>query len=159
MAFSECPNFTDPIAEMGVAKDSYCSCPWSSTYRSKSWHFEAIEDIMTKFISQGLHIIRIKYWNANGSGPHPSFVPALWIIGILLHKQATLGKHFCPQCNYNSYQKRPAGIISFHGLGIIIAGIIGVAGINRMRVFFNEIRYTIFLRIASCSVFVVKKWV
>ena len=27
----------------------------------KSWHFEASEDIMTKFKSQGLYIIRIKY--------------------------------------------------------------------------------------------------
>ena len=27
----------------------------------KSWHFEASKDIMTKFKSQGLHIIRIKH--------------------------------------------------------------------------------------------------
>ena len=33
-----------------------------------SWHFEASEDIMTKFKSQALHIIRIKYWNAGGKG-------------------------------------------------------------------------------------------
>ena len=92
-------------------------------------------------------------WAGHHHGSHTPTSPK----AVLLHKQATLGKHFCPQCNYNSYQKRPAGIISFHSLGIIIAGIIGVAGINRMRVFFNEIRYTIFLRIASCSVFVVKK--
>jgi hypothetical protein len=25
-------------------------------------------------------------------------IPALWNIGILLHKQATLGKHFYPEC-------------------------------------------------------------
>ena len=31
---------------------------------SKSWHFAVSEDIMTKSKSQGLHIIRIKYWNA-----------------------------------------------------------------------------------------------
>jgi hypothetical protein len=37
---------------------------------SKSWHSVASEDIMTKFKSQGLHIIRIKYWNACGSGKH-----------------------------------------------------------------------------------------
>ena len=30
-------------------------------------NFEASEDIMTKFKSQGLHIIRIKYWNASGT--------------------------------------------------------------------------------------------
>ena len=45
---------------------------------------------MTKFKSQGLHIIRIKYWYASGSGSPPSLIPALWNIGILLHKQAKL---------------------------------------------------------------------
>ena len=55
---------------------------------------------MTKFESQGLHIIRIKYWNASGSGFPPCLIPALWNIGILLHKQATLGKHFRPECMY-----------------------------------------------------------
>ena len=50
----------------------------------KFWHFEASEDIMTKFKLQGVHIIRIKYWNARGSGPPPS----LWNIDIFLHKQA-----------------------------------------------------------------------
>ena len=33
------------------------------------------EDIITKFKSQGLHIIRIKYWNAGGSGNPPSLFP------------------------------------------------------------------------------------
>ena len=28
----------------------------------------------------------------------PYLVPALWNIGILLHKQATLSKHFEPKC-------------------------------------------------------------
>ena len=42
----------------------------------------------TKFKSQGLHSIRIKYWNASGSGSTSSFIPAHWNIGILLHKQA-----------------------------------------------------------------------
>ena len=51
---------------------------------SKSWHFAASEDIMTKSKSQGLHIIRIKYWNASGSGPPPSLILAHWNIGILL---------------------------------------------------------------------------
>ena len=54
----------------------------------KCCHFEASEDIMTKFKSQGLYIIRIKYWNASGSGSIPSLIPAHWNIGILLHKQA-----------------------------------------------------------------------
>ena len=49
----------------------------------KSWHFEASEDIITKFKSQALHIIRIKYWNASGSGFPPSLPPTLWNIGIL----------------------------------------------------------------------------
>ena len=43
---------------------------------------------MTKFQSQGLYIIRIKYWNAKGSGSTPSLIPTHWNIGILLHKQA-----------------------------------------------------------------------
>ena len=54
----------------------------------KSWHFQASEDIMAKFKSQGLHNARIKYWNAIGSGFTPLFIPAHWNIGILLHKQA-----------------------------------------------------------------------
>ena len=59
---------------------------------------------MTKFKSQGLYIIRIKYWNASGSGSPPSLIPALWNIGILLHKQAILGKHFWPECMSRSTQ-------------------------------------------------------
>ena len=31
---------------------------------------------------KGLHIIRIKYWNASGSGFPPSLNPTLWNIGI-----------------------------------------------------------------------------
>ena len=48
---------------------------------------------MTKFRSQGLHIIRIKYWNASGSGFPPSLNPTLWNIGILHYKQDKLRKH------------------------------------------------------------------
>ena len=59
----------------------------------KCWHFEAIEDIMTKFRSQGLYIKIIKYWNASGSGPPPSLISTLWNIGILHYKQAKLCKH------------------------------------------------------------------
>ena len=54
----------------------------------KSWHFDAREDIITKFKSQVLYIIRIKHWNASGSSFTPSLIPAYWNIGILLHKQA-----------------------------------------------------------------------
>ena len=64
----------------------------------KSWHFEASEDIMTKFTSPGLHIIRIKYCNAGWSGNPPSFISTLWNIGILLHKQATRAKYFDGEC-------------------------------------------------------------
>ena len=44
----------------------------------KSWAFEASEDIITKFKSQGLYSIRI---------------PTHWNIGILLYKQAKLRKY------------------------------------------------------------------
>ena len=39
--------------------------------------------IMTKFKSQALYIIRIKYRKASGSGNPPSLIPALWKITIL----------------------------------------------------------------------------
>ena len=69
------------------AKALNLGCPFYSHFMKwnwrplslKYWHFEAIEDIMTKFKSQGLYIIRIKYWNTTS---------AHWNIGILLHKQA-----------------------------------------------------------------------
>ena len=79
---------------------------------SKSSHFAASEDTMTKFKSQGLHIIRIKYWNACGSGSPPSFIPTLWNIGILLHKKATLGKHFRPECTFPSWPHKSPQIPS-----------------------------------------------
>ena len=44
---------------------------------------------MTKFKSQ-----------AGGSGNPIFFIPALWNIGILLHKQAIHAKHFDPECKY-----------------------------------------------------------
>ena len=72
------------------------------------WHFEPSEDIMTKFKSQDLHIIRIKYSNASGSGPPPSLPPNLWNIGILLHKQAKLRKdmqHSAVYTNISNGQK------------------------------------------------------
>ena len=34
--------------------------------------------IITKFKSQALRIIKIKYWKVGGSGNSPSLIPALW---------------------------------------------------------------------------------
>ena len=45
-----------------------------------SIHLEASEDIIAKFKSQSLHIIRIRHCNAGGSGNSPSLIPALWNI-------------------------------------------------------------------------------
>ena len=45
---------------------------------------------MTKFESQDLYIIKIKYWSTSGSGFPPSLMPALQNIGILHHKKAEL---------------------------------------------------------------------
>ena len=59
----------------------------------KCWHFEASKYIMTKFKSQGLHIIRIKLWNASSSCFPTSVNPTLWNIGILYYWQAKLRKH------------------------------------------------------------------
>jgi hypothetical protein len=42
--------------------------------------------------------ISFKHWNAGGSGKPPSLIPDLWNIGILIHKQATLSKHFESEC-------------------------------------------------------------
>ena len=49
-------------------------------------HFEASEDIITKFESQALHIIAIKYWKASGSGNPPFLIPAFWKIAIYVLK-------------------------------------------------------------------------
>ena len=99
----------------------------------RTCHFEASENIITKFKSQGLHIIRIKYWKASGSGNPSSLIPALWNIGILLHKQATLGKHFEPECiSHDCFLKFSLGPFEFvprkfkaefcaiHGYNVII---------------------------------------
>ena len=63
---------------------------------SLSWLFETSEDIITKLNLQALHIMRIKYWNGGGSGNRPFVILALLNKYILLHKKATLGKHFEP---------------------------------------------------------------
>ena len=49
----------------------------------KTCYFEASEGIITKFESQALHIIKIKYWKASGSG-----IPPPQKIAILGQKQA-----------------------------------------------------------------------
>ena len=43
-------------------------------------------------------------WNAGGSGNPPSPIPALWNIGILLHKQAIRTKHFDGECTDFSFK-------------------------------------------------------
>ena len=73
------------------------------------WHFEAIEDIMTKFKSQGLHIIR----NASVSGFPVYLNPTLWNIGILLYKQAKLPIHL----QHSVLHAEPRLRISFEMLG------------------------------------------
>ena len=53
----------------------------------RACHFEASENIVTKFKSQVPHVKRTKYQNA------------ATYIGILPHKQTTLGEHFEPECS------------------------------------------------------------
>ena len=55
---------------------------------SKFKVFKANKDIMTKFKSQAVHIIKIIYWKASGSGNPPSLIPALQKIAILGLKMA-----------------------------------------------------------------------
>ena len=108
---------------------------------SKSWHFAVSEDIMTKSKSQGLHIIRIKYWNASGSGSPPSFIPAPWNIGILLHKQATLGKHFLPECTYIHYNIKPPSHNICHFKYILILCIWNYNDNTILQIFANLCRF------------------
>ena len=56
----------------------------------KTCYFEASEDNITKFKSQALYIIRIKYLKASESGNPPSLIRALQNIAILGLK---LAKH------------------------------------------------------------------
>ena len=53
---------------------------------------------------------RIKYWKAAGWGKLPSLIPALWNIGILLHKQATRAKHFVGKCSLLGLEQLSQGI-------------------------------------------------
>ena len=48
----------------------------------KTCYFVVSEDIMTKFESQALHIIRIKHWKASGSGKPPFLIHVLRKIAI-----------------------------------------------------------------------------
>ena len=75
------------------------------TVKSKKniWTLKASEDTITNLKSQALHVIRMKYWKADESGNPPSFIRALWNIGILPDKQANQGKHFCPECIYTVF--------------------------------------------------------
>ena len=72
----------------------------------KSWHFEASEDVMTKFKSQALHIIQNQilkcWWEWQPSLLH--FI--LWKIDILFQKQATQTKHFDGESTKN-YRSLP----------------------------------------------------
>ena len=62
--------------------------------RGLQFHYTKwLKNLITKFKSQGLYTIKIKYWNAGGSGFPPSLIPALWNIGILHHEKAKLRKH------------------------------------------------------------------
>ena len=77
----------------------------------KTCYFEASEDIMTKFKSQALHIIRIKYWKASGSGNPPSLIPALRKIAIYVLKME-FSLLFCTRLyisiNYDHCQQKAA---------------------------------------------------
>ena len=65
------------------------------------------EGSLTKFKSQGLYTIKIKYWNASGSGFPPSLIPVLRNIGILHYKKAKLPKHLQHSvCNTWWFSKR-----------------------------------------------------
>ena len=57
---------------------------------------EASEDTTTKFKSQSLHVKKSNIEKLVGVATL-TMISALWNIGILLHKQATLGKHFEPE--------------------------------------------------------------
>ena len=66
----------------------------------KSWLFEA--SIMTIFKSQGLHIIRIKYWKGSGSGNPPFLIPGLRKIAIYVLKMKFYVL-FCKRLYYRWY--------------------------------------------------------
>ena len=82
---------------------------------------------MTKFQSQGLHIIKIKYWKAGGSGNPPSlphsyplehwhFTPYSKVpYNKLAHphksKHATLGKQFGAECKHLEEEKKKRKVI------------------------------------------------
>ena len=53
--------------------------------------------------SQGLHIIKFRYWNASGSGSPHSLIPTFWNIGILLNKRAKLCKYMQHVLSYSLY--------------------------------------------------------
>ena len=65
-------------------------------YEVKLKAFCNSKDIMTKFKWKALHILRIKYCKASGSGNPPPFIPSLW--NILPPKQTTRAKQFGLEC-------------------------------------------------------------
>jgi hypothetical protein len=77
-----------------------------SNFKDLLFWSQASEDIMTKFKSQALHIIRNKYWKASGSDNPPSLIPALQKIAILGLKSAKRPNIFwgsvCSKCHDHS---------------------------------------------------------
>ena len=63
------------------------------TSKFKVLTFCCSEIIITKFKSQFLYTIKIKYLYASGSGFPPSLIPALRNISIFHYKKAKLCKH------------------------------------------------------------------
>ena len=75
------------VYEVFPFHDVKCICSGGQEWGREESH---CENIFTKFKSQGLYAIKIKYWNASGSGFPPSLIPALRNIGILHHKKEKL---------------------------------------------------------------------
>ena len=78
------------ISERHLPFTTFTECPTDSVPL-----FYSILQFLKPHISKS-----IKYSKAIGSGNPPSLIPALWNIGILLHKQATQTKHFDGECTY-----------------------------------------------------------
>ena len=76
---------------------------YPSTVVCKKVHKISFLDLkwqMTKFKSHALHMIRIKYWKASGSGNPPSIIPVLRKIAILGLKNVL----FCTRLDSNWLQ-------------------------------------------------------
>ena len=87
--------FKMQVLKVGINCFFSCFTKWNWRPLSlKSCHFEARKDIITKFESQALHIIRIKYWKTSKS----SNPPALRKIAIAWLK--TFLYFFAHECMY-----------------------------------------------------------